>query len=645
MADPKDKTPHQNPNVVRETIESIVVAFILAFLFRAFVAEAFVIPTGSMAPTLMGAHKDIRCESCGAQYQSTASLEFDNQNPGTLTDRVAIGSTCAHCRATNAFDLASNRNHVTFSGDRILVSKFDYLFRDPKRWDVFVFKFPNDAKLNYIKRLVGLPGEHLHIEGGDVFVRKSDAEPWQLARKPPHKALAMMQVVSDTQHQAQALVSKGWPSLWQPLAAPPQAPIHAWQVEQKEKAWSAQLPATAAHDQTHWLRYYHKYAVPEHWEQVEKGGTLADVNPYAINLITDFHAYNTTKFTSRGEVFDFVFANNRTRSRPTNRLKKEITSEQRALDLVSPHRIALDGIDTRLTQMASWESLAMDGVHWTGDLAAEFDVEVQSDTGKLSLDLVEFGIHYFCEIDLSNGKATIRAMEQSNPIPAFLDKNNTATTPTATTSMRGKGRHRLRYANIDDQLMLWINGGLVAFDVSTEFDSGKYRTSDQRRPYWTPNDPLDAAPIAIGGQGAALKVHRAQVWRDTYYIAIQGEGYCDYTHAALDRAIGSIEDPNLRQELQRYNSIDALRYVYASPELWANTKVFSVRNHREFRLEEGQFFPMGDNSAASSDARDWAGHHFVERRFLIGKALLVFWPHLWMAPVPHPNFARMGRIR
>ena len=43
----------------RETFESIVVAFVLAFLFRAFEAEAFVIPTGSMAPTLLGRHKDV----------------------------------------------------------------------------------------------------------------------------------------------------------------------------------------------------------------------------------------------------------------------------------------------------------------------------------------------------------------------------------------------------------------------------------------------------------------------------------------------------------------------------------------------------------------------------------------------------------
>ena len=47
-------TPPVQTHAIRETVESIVIAFVLAFLFRTFEAEAFVIPTGSMAPTLMG---------------------------------------------------------------------------------------------------------------------------------------------------------------------------------------------------------------------------------------------------------------------------------------------------------------------------------------------------------------------------------------------------------------------------------------------------------------------------------------------------------------------------------------------------------------------------------------------------------------
>ena len=54
----------------RETVESLVIAFTLALLFRAFEAEAFVIPTGSMAPTLMGRHKDLDCN-----YESKTDLK------------------------------------------------------------------------------------------------------------------------------------------------------------------------------------------------------------------------------------------------------------------------------------------------------------------------------------------------------------------------------------------------------------------------------------------------------------------------------------------------------------------------------------------------------------------------------------------
>src|SRR5579864_2542094 len=56
------------PSATRETIESVVVAFVLAFLFKTFEAEAFVIPTGSMAPTLYGQHRDVYCEQCGTRF-------------------------------------------------------------------------------------------------------------------------------------------------------------------------------------------------------------------------------------------------------------------------------------------------------------------------------------------------------------------------------------------------------------------------------------------------------------------------------------------------------------------------------------------------------------------------------------------------
>ena len=60
----------------RESIESFVVVF-LAFLIWSLEAEGFVIPTGSMAPTLMGRHKEIVCPQCGYVYTVNADREVD----------------------------------------------------------------------------------------------------------------------------------------------------------------------------------------------------------------------------------------------------------------------------------------------------------------------------------------------------------------------------------------------------------------------------------------------------------------------------------------------------------------------------------------------------------------------------------------
>ena len=65
----------------------------------------------------------------------------------------------------------------SFNGDRILVMKFPYelpclpLADRPERWDVVVFHYPEEPEQNYIKRLVGLPGEELMIRGGDLYAR------------------------------------------------------------------------------------------------------------------------------------------------------------------------------------------------------------------------------------------------------------------------------------------------------------------------------------------------------------------------------------------------------------------------------------------------------------------------------------------
>ncbi|MFH1198690.1 MAG: signal peptidase I [Candidatus Omnitrophota bacterium] len=107
--------------VAKEWIESIIIAAILALVIRTFVIQAFKIPTGSMRPTL---------------------LEGDI----ILVNKFIFGAK------------------VPFT--EIALPKL----RDPKRGDVIVFIYPEDPKKDFIKRLIGLPGETVEIKNGTVYI-------------------------------------------------------------------------------------------------------------------------------------------------------------------------------------------------------------------------------------------------------------------------------------------------------------------------------------------------------------------------------------------------------------------------------------------------------------------------------------------
>jgi signal peptidase I len=108
---------------LRENIEAILVAILLALFIRAFVVQAFKIPSGSMKPTLL-------------------------------------------------------------IGDHILVNKFIYgiklpiwgrtivPLKDPKRGDIVVFKFPQDPSKDFIKRVVGIAGDTVEIRNKQVFINQ-----------------------------------------------------------------------------------------------------------------------------------------------------------------------------------------------------------------------------------------------------------------------------------------------------------------------------------------------------------------------------------------------------------------------------------------------------------------------------------------
>jgi hypothetical protein len=99
-APPKKAAPPagETKDSFREVIETVVFVVVLVLLLKTFLAEAFVIPTGSMATTLLGYHREVNCQKCGYPFLVNASKEADPQEaPG----RPVVKCTCPNCEYTN----------------------------------------------------------------------------------------------------------------------------------------------------------------------------------------------------------------------------------------------------------------------------------------------------------------------------------------------------------------------------------------------------------------------------------------------------------------------------------------------------------------------------------------------------------------
>ncbi len=197
---PKIRPPQQTN--LKETFTSIIIAFAMAFIFRGFVVEAFVIPTGSMAPTLRGAHLQWRDRESGYQWAGGPQDGNPMAPPPIQRDTVGIN--------VNTGKRMEEREKRLSGGDRIFVLKYLYSVYDPKRFDVVVFKNPTDPPVSYIKRLIGLPGEEVALVDGDVFVRRPAAgeqvtdswlaSDWQVQSKPEHVQRTLWMDVFDSSY-------------------------------------------------------------------------------------------------------------------------------------------------------------------------------------------------------------------------------------------------------------------------------------------------------------------------------------------------------------------------------------------------------------------------------------------------------------
>jgi signal peptidase I len=173
-----------------------------------------------------------RCPDCGYTFDLNYSAPNPNSDDMAFPSEAMVPADvyCPNCGyqvangptrgpAGAVYPYGSHPDTVHY-GDRILVLKYAYLLNQPNRWDVVVFKSPADPDKyhytqNFIKRLVGEPGDQLMVLDGDIYLKDSLGS-WQIQRKPPNVEQALWRVVYDNDFYPQGLTDRNnhWNQPW-----------------------------------------------------------------------------------------------------------------------------------------------------------------------------------------------------------------------------------------------------------------------------------------------------------------------------------------------------------------------------------------------------------------------------------------------
>lgn len=68
---------------------------------------------------------------------------------------------------------SGSMENTIMTNDRVIGSRLSYLFADPERGDIVIFRYPDNEKIYFVKRVIGLPGDTVDIYGGHVYLNGS----------------------------------------------------------------------------------------------------------------------------------------------------------------------------------------------------------------------------------------------------------------------------------------------------------------------------------------------------------------------------------------------------------------------------------------------------------------------------------------
>ncbi|MBX3437726.1 MAG: signal peptidase I [Planctomycetaceae bacterium] len=285
----------RQPGPVRQMTEAALLLALAVMVFRGFVAEGYMISTGSMAPCLLGYHRQIVCPDCAYAFSRGARHDVDDtilaQGPvddaewGVVSEQATV---CPNCGFTGIDVRAVPRNE----GDQLLVQKNFFDYRKPRRWEVVVFRHPDDPEQAYVKRVVGLPSEEIRLIDGDVYVKGV------LQRKPLSVQRSMRIAVYDNDF---APLDVDWEPRWQPREA-----NSRWAPDGNAFVHRGTAPrtTTGANPEIHWLSYRHRMRPESRHTPAESLQSWNDEAPpseenFQAAVITDVYGYNHPQSAER----------------------------------------------------------------------------------------------------------------------------------------------------------------------------------------------------------------------------------------------------------------------------------------------------------------------------------------------------------
>ena len=479
---PTPEQPATSP--IRHVIESLLLLAVTVLIFRTFAAEGYLISTGSMAPCLLGYHRQVTCPTCSHQFargMSLAEAEGSSSIASTASASVGdphgiSGTACPNCGRTGLTINSLPKNE----GDQLLVNKHAFMLRNPHRWEVIVFRNPSDPLEAYVKRAVGLPGEMIEIKGGEVFANGVQQ------RKTLTAQIGTRILVDEHSHQPDPENVD-----WEPR----------WSAEADESQWTETTEGftfggTAPNTPLDWLEF-------RHW--VVAGGSHESQVPLAqwpkslVRPAPEFTSlfYDTQKqlLTMTGVLSAEVL--DRWTSRTTN---ETFLKAMKKLYFRSHYAPISDeyGYNQRYEGVASYR---------VRDVMLEFEIDHVPSSGQLTVRLAHGHTPVDCQFDFAartlNVTCHAAPAKTSEVSEDFGSLSPMISTPLPRSFQSGS--HQIIASVFDGQLVVGIDeeplGEPLLLPESAE----------------EPPAPWVERVARLGAQGASLSVRNLRLYRDVYY--------------------------------------------------------------------------------------------------------------------------------